>query len=88
MKVFFKNNLFIWFLYFEIQQLKRYLRFIFPMFDPNLIQNDFLFEYGVSIVISLSINILRIGHYLKILVKNIVTFTNHSSEAPPIYVVL
>ena len=59
-----------------------------PIFDPNFVQNDFLFEYGVSIVISLSINILRIGHYLKILVKNIVTFTNHSSEAPPIYVVL
>ena len=49
MKVFFKNNLFIWFLYFEIQQLKRYLRFIFPMFDPNLIQNNFVFEYGGSI---------------------------------------
>ena len=49
MKVFFKTNLFICFSHFQIQQLKSYSRFIFPMFDPNLIQNDFLYGYGGSI---------------------------------------
>ena len=48
MKVFFKTNLFIWFFYFETQQLKSYSWFMFPMFDPNLVQNDILFEYGGS----------------------------------------
>jgi hypothetical protein len=49
MKLFFKTNLFIWFLYFQTQQLKSYSWFIFPMFDPNLVQNDFLYGYGGSI---------------------------------------
>ena len=40
----FKTNLFIWFLYFETQQLKSYLWFMFPMFNPNLIENNILFE--------------------------------------------
>jgi hypothetical protein len=37
MKVFFKTNLFIWFLYFQTQQLKSYSLFIFSMFDLNLV---------------------------------------------------
>ena len=41
MKVFFKTNLFICFFYFETQQLKKL--FMIHMFNPNLIQNDFLF---------------------------------------------
>ena len=45
MKIFFKTNIFIWFLYFETQQLKNYSSFIFLMFDANLIQNNFLFGY-------------------------------------------
>jgi len=49
MKIFFKTNLFILFLYFETQQLKSYSWFIFPTFDLNLVQNDFLFKYGGSI---------------------------------------
>ena len=35
-------------LYFETQQLKSYSWFMFPMFDPNFIENDILFEYGES----------------------------------------
>ena len=50
MKVFFKISLFIWFSYFQIQQIKSYPRFIFLIFDPNLVQNDFLYGYGGSIV--------------------------------------
>ena len=45
----FKTSIFIWFLYFETQQLKSYSWFMFPIFDPNLVQNDILFEYGGSI---------------------------------------
>ena len=41
MKVFFKINLFIWFLYFETQQLESYSCFIFSVFDSNLVRNDF-----------------------------------------------
>ena len=44
----FKTNLFICFLYFETQQFKSYSWFIFPMFDPNFVQNDILFGYGGS----------------------------------------
>jgi len=37
-------------IYFETQQLESYSWFIFLMFDPNLVQNDILFEYGGSIL--------------------------------------
>ena len=51
MKVFFKKNLFIWFLYFETQQLESYSCFIFSIFDPNLVHTDIFFKYGDSIFI-------------------------------------
>jgi hypothetical protein len=51
MKVFFKTNLFIWFSHFQTQHLKSYSRFIFPMFDSNLVQNDFLYQHEESIVL-------------------------------------
>jgi hypothetical protein len=47
-KVFFKTNLFIWLSYFQTQQLKSYLWFIFSMFDPNLVQNDLFYGYRGS----------------------------------------
>jgi hypothetical protein len=49
MKVIFKTNLFIWFAHFQIQQIKSYSWFIFPMFDSNLVQNDFKKGTGGSI---------------------------------------
>jgi len=48
MKVFFKTNLFVGFLHFQIQHLKSYLWFIFSMFDLNFVQNDLLYGYGDS----------------------------------------
>jgi hypothetical protein len=48
MKVYFKTNLFILFLHFQTQRLKSYSWFIFPMFDQNLVQNDFFYQYGGS----------------------------------------
>ena len=57
MKVFFKTNLFIWFHIFQTQQPKSYSWFIFPMFDSNLIQNDFLYGYEWSITFYLSSSI-------------------------------
>jgi hypothetical protein len=48
MKVFFKKNLLIWFSYFQAQQLKIYSLFIFPMFDTNFVQNDFIYRYRGS----------------------------------------
>ena len=51
MKIFFKINLFIWLSRFQTQQLKSYSLFIFLIFDPSLVQNDFIFlawrEYAV-----------------------------------------
>jgi hypothetical protein len=47
-KVFFKTNIFIWFLYFQTQQYKSYLWFIFSVFDPSLVQNDFIFKHEGS----------------------------------------
>ena len=51
MKIFFKINLFIWLSHFQTQQLKSYSLFIFLIFDPSLVQNDFIFlawrEYAV-----------------------------------------
>jgi hypothetical protein len=47
-KVYFKINLFIWFSYFQTQQLKSYSRFIFPIFDQKLVQNDFFYQPGGS----------------------------------------
>jgi hypothetical protein len=48
MKVFFKANLLIWLSHFQTQQLKSYSWFIFPIFDQNFVQNDFIFEYWGS----------------------------------------
>jgi len=48
MKIFFKTNLFIYFLHFQTQQLKSYSWFIFLIFDPNFVQSDFLYRYGES----------------------------------------
>ena len=45
-KIFFKINLFIWFSYFQTQQLKNYLC---PIFNLNFIQNDFVYRYWGSI---------------------------------------
>jgi hypothetical protein len=47
-KVFFKTNLFIWFSYFQTQQLKNYSWFIFSIFDSSLVQNDLFYEYRKS----------------------------------------
>jgi len=51
-KVFFKTNLFIYFLYFQTQKLESYIWFIFSKFDSNLILNVRFFfvwsEYGAS----------------------------------------
>jgi len=52
--VYFYQNIFedkfvhIWFSHFQTQQVKSYSWFIFLMFDPNLVQNDSLYEYRAS----------------------------------------
>jgi hypothetical protein len=48
MKVFYKTNLLMYFSHFQTQQLKSYSRFIFPMFDSNLVQNVFFYQTGGS----------------------------------------
>jgi hypothetical protein len=41
-KVFCKTNLLMYF--YKTQRLKSYSWFILPMFDPNLIQNEFIYQ--------------------------------------------
>ena len=50
MKVFFKTNLYIYFLHFQTQQLEGYSWFILSRFDLNIVLNDFIYEYGGSIL--------------------------------------
>jgi hypothetical protein len=68
MKVFHKTNLLLYFSHFQTQRLKSYLWFIFPMFDSNLIQNDFFYQTGGSTVFNLGAGVLlyELVHIYKI----------------------
>ena len=83
MKIFFKTNLIIWFLYFENQQIRSYSRFIFLRmtfffqyrreYDPHFVQNDFLFSMDGVLPRSLVRHLSTNKNLMHVLIRSVIT---------------